>query len=261
MPVMADDPLARCAVVTGAGSGIGRAIALVLSAGGTPVAALDIDAGAARRTADAIRGAGGRAVGLQADVRDTDAIEAVLDRIELELGPLGTLSACAGVVRTLPLAATTPADWDAIQDVNARGTFFWVQAVGRRLHGPGGAIVAVSSISGRGGRPLQTAYAASKAAVISIVRSAALAFAPSVRVNAVCPGIIDTPMWASIDRDRAALEGLSPGDAMRAFVERVPLARAGTPDDVAGVVRFLLSRDGGYVTGQAVNVCGGLEMD
>jgi D-sorbitol dehydrogenase (acceptor) len=125
-----------------------------------------------------------------------------------------------------------------------------------------GKIVNFSSIAGRRGRPLSTHYAASKAAIISITQSAALALAPyRINVNAVCPGIVPTPMWTQIDQDRAQLFGAKEGEAMAAFIQQVPLKRAATPEDLAGVVAFLCSADANYITGQAINVDGGYEMN
>jgi D-sorbitol dehydrogenase (acceptor) len=125
-----------------------------------------------------------------------------------------------------------------------------------------GRIVNFSSISGRRGRSVQMAYAASKAGIISATQSAALAFSPyNINVNAVGPGVVPTPMWEQIDRDRSRLMGAQPGEALKAFIEKVPLLRAGRPEDVAGAVAFLCSSDADYITGQTLNVDGGFEMD
>ena len=125
-----------------------------------------------------------------------------------------------------------------------------------------GKIVNLSSIAGRRGRPLSTHYAASKAAVINITQSAALALAPyNITVNAVCPGVVPTQMWKEIDADRGKLFGTQPGEAMAAFINTVPLKRASTPEDIAGPIAFFCSSDADYVTGQALNVDGGYEMD
>jgi NAD(P)-dependent dehydrogenase (short-subunit alcohol dehydrogenase family) len=125
-----------------------------------------------------------------------------------------------------------------------------------------GKIVNFSSIAGRRGRPLQTHYAASKAAIISITQSAALALAPyRINVNAVCPGVVPTPMWKQIDADRARLFGAKEGEAMAAFIQTIPLKRAANPEDLAGAVAFLCSSDADYITGQAINVDGGYEMN
>jgi NAD(P)-dependent dehydrogenase (short-subunit alcohol dehydrogenase family) len=125
-----------------------------------------------------------------------------------------------------------------------------------------GKIVSLSSVSGRRGRPLQTHYAASKAAIISLTQSVALALAPyRINANAVCPGIVPTPMWQQIDKDRGQLFGAKPGEAMAGFINTVPLKRAATPEDIAAAVAFFCSSDADYITGQALNVDGGFEMD
>ena len=124
-----------------------------------------------------------------------------------------------------------------------------------------GKIVNFSSISGRRGRPLQVHYAASKAAVISITQSAALAFASfGINVNAVAPGVVPTPMWEKNDREASQALGTPLGKAMQDFIERVPLKRAGTAEEVAAVVAFLCSTESDYITGQTLNVDGGFEM-
>ena len=171
----------------------------------------------------------------------------------------------------------TEEDWDRVVDTNLKGTVFCMQAVGRQMIrqvppevaaagcGPDrsyGKIVNFSSISGRHGRSVQMAYAASKAAIISVTQSAALAFSPyNINVNAVCPGVVPTPMWEQIDRDRSRLMGAQPGEALKAFIDKVPLLRAGSPEDVAGAVAFLCSPDADYITGQTLNVDGGFEMN
>jgi NAD(P)-dependent dehydrogenase (short-subunit alcohol dehydrogenase family) len=138
-----------------------------------------------------------------------------------------------------------------------------MQSAGRVMLRQGeGRIVNISSSSGRSGRPDQTAYAAAKAGVISLTRSAALALAPhGITVNAVCPGVVDTPLTQRIHTERALQQGITYKESLGRMLAKIPLGRVETPEDVAGVVAFLCSPDAAYMTGQALNVCGGLEMD
>ncbi|MGH8301610.1 MAG: SDR family oxidoreductase, partial [Steroidobacteraceae bacterium] len=151
-------------------------------------------------------------------------------------------------------------EWKRVLGVNTLGMFGCLQAVARHMiqRGSGGVIVNVASVIGRVGHPYLVTYGASKAAIINITRSAAAALAPNaIRVNAVCPGIIATAMWEIADSRYADIEQLPLGEPRRRRVQKVPLGREGEPRDVAGVITFLASADAAYVTGQAINVCGG----
>jgi NAD(P)-dependent dehydrogenase (short-subunit alcohol dehydrogenase family) len=176
--------------------------------------------------------------------------------VEAECGPLGGLVNCAGVVKTVPFLEETAQGWDSILGVNARAPFLLMQAAGARMAARGrGAIVNIASVAGRSGRPEQTSYGASKAALLHLTKSAALALGPrGVRVNAVCPGVVRTPMTEQIWRERR------PEDVAR-ILGSIPLGRTAAPDEIAAAVAWLLSGESSYVNGQALNVCGGLEMD
>jgi NAD(P)-dependent dehydrogenase (short-subunit alcohol dehydrogenase family) len=299
----------KVAIITGAGQGIGKAVALRLAREGADVVAAEINHDTAATTAQEIHLLGRRSVAHQIDVSHLSEIQAMVDRVVAELGRIDILVNVAGIAQTKPFLDLTEEDWDRVVDVNLKGTVFCMQAVGRQmirqipLQGRSeslcdmglesmnhrqdadatvnrgqdaretqgrdalatrshGKIVNFSSISGRRGRSLQLAYAASKAAIISVTQSAALAFSPyNINVNAVCPSVVPTPMWEQIDRDRARLTGAQPGEAMKAFIEKIPLQRPGTPEDIAGAVAFLCSSDADYITGQALNVDGGFEMN
>lgn len=254
----------RGAIVTGAGRGIGARIAERLATEGASVAAADLHEAGAERTVRRIREGGGTAEPFRLDVSSVGELDRMVGEVEDALGSATLGVAAAGVIRVNPLLDLPEEAWDATFSVNAKGTFFLLQSMARRMatERPPGAFVAIASIAGRGGRPLYADYAASKAAVISVVRSAALALAPfGIRVNCVCPGIVDTPMTRLIHRDRAELSGVPAEESLDEGVRTIPLGRIETPDDVAGAVLFLLSEDAGYVTGQALNVCGGMELD
>jgi NAD(P)-dependent dehydrogenase (short-subunit alcohol dehydrogenase family) len=266
----------KVAIVTGAGQGIGRSVALRLAREGADTIAADINAEAAERTASDARSLGPRALAYPVDLTCVPAIGAMIDQVVARFGRLDIIVNNAGLMQTKPLLDVSEAEWDRICDVNQKGLFFCCQAAGAqmirqvpdavkaagRAEASYGKIVNFSSISGRRGRPLAPAYAASKAAVISITQSCALAFAPyGINVNAVSPSVVATAMWEQIDRDRGALFGTAPGEAMRNFVATIPLKRAGLPEDVAGAVAFLCSPDSDYITGQTLNVDGGFEMD
>ena len=165
---------------------------------------------------------------------------------------------------------------DRVLDTNLKGTVFCIQAVAAQMmkqvpknvlkagqaDRSYGKIVSFSSISGRRGRELQMAYAASKAAIISVTQSAALALrAYNVNVNAIAPSVVPTPMWEKIDKDYSRLFGKEPGQSMKDFIERIPLGRAGSAEDMAAAVAFLCSSDSDYITGQTLNVDGGFEMN
>lgn len=287
----------KVAIVTGAGQGIGKGVALRLAREGASVVIADYNSNTAAATSVEIETAGGRALPYAVNIANVEAVQRMVADVVASFGRIDILINNAGVVQTKPMLDLAVEDWDRVIDVNQRGTFFCLQAVAQQmirqlpdsvrdgaaladvltaqLSKPDnaeetaptpaasyGKIVNFSSISGRRGRSLSTHYAASKAAIISITQSAALALAPyRINVNAVCPGIVPTPMWTQIDHDRAQLFGAQEGEAMAAFIQQVPLKRAATPEDLAGVVAFLCSADADYITGQAINVDGGFEMN
>jgi NAD(P)-dependent dehydrogenase (short-subunit alcohol dehydrogenase family) len=254
----------RNVFVTGAGGGIGARIAERLAAEGAAVAVVDIDANGAAATVNAIANAGGRAHPLQADVSSATSVERAADAAERVLGPLTMAVTAAGILHVAPFLELSETSWDRTINVNLKGTFLTVQAVARRMVSGGrrGAMVCVSSVAGRGGRADTADYAASKAGVISVVRSAALALAGSrITVNAICPGVVDTRMTRMIHEQRAQDAGISPEESLASMLPKIPLGRIETTDDVADAVLFLLSDDSSYITGQALNVCGGMEFD
>lgn len=248
------------AMVTGAGQGIGRGIALRLAGEGFDIAVLDVNAETARAVSDEIEAIGPRAMTLVVDLCDVPAIQVAIDRLVQEWGGLDVLVNNAGTVPIKPLMEITEADWDAVLDLNLKAAFFCLQAAGWVMMGQGrGCIINMTSISGLGPRPDQTHYAAAKAGVISLTLSAALTFAPyGVRVNAICPGIVDTPLTRQIHTERGQLAGIEPEESLARKVAQIPLGRIETPEDVAGVVAFLVSPDGSYITGQTIVVDGGM---
>ncbi len=255
----------QTALVTGAGQGIGRAIALRLARDGYALAVADINPASLEAVRGEIEAAGGhQALAIQADLAQTAEVERMIQQAVVDLGRLDVLVNNAGRLITRAFMDVTEADWDATLGLDLKTVFFAMQMAARVMIGGGnpGRIVNIASISGRSGRPDQTPYAAAKAGVISLTQSAALALAPhGITVNAVCPGVVDTPLTRQLHIERARVAGITPEESLRRMLARVPLGRIETPDDVAGVVAFLCSPDSAYITGQTLNVCGGLQMD
>ncbi|MAS37446.1 MAG: 3-ketoacyl-ACP reductase [Anaerolineaceae bacterium] len=254
----------RTALVTGAGGGIGAAVARRLAAEGAHVAITDISSEAAERAAADIRQSGGKASAHRLDVTSPDDIARVVAAVEAEAGLVTMAVTAAGIIKTYPFLDLPIEDWNRTLSVNLGGTYFVFQAVARRMveENRGGSMVGIASVAGRGAQPQAVDYGASKAGVISVVRSAAVALAPHhITVNAVCPGIVDTNMTRAIHDDRARIAGISAEESLAKKLSTVPIGRLQTPDDVANVAAFLLSPDGNYVTGQSINACGGLEFD
>ena len=169
----------------------------------------------------------------------------------------------AGLIHVRDPLTLTEGEWDRTFAVNAKATFFCAQAVAREMiHAKQEVILNSASVAGRAGKPHILGYCASKFAVIGVTQALALALAPhGIRVNAVAPGIVDTEMWASIDREWTAMEGKPIGTAKQARVAAIPLGRIETSDDVAKVYIFLASDEAAYITGQTYNVCGGLQLN
>ncbi|MHC4243318.1 MAG: SDR family NAD(P)-dependent oxidoreductase [Planctomycetota bacterium] len=266
----------KIAIVTGAGQGIGKAVALRLAREGANVVVADINPKTAEQTAEEIQLLNRRALACHIDIANVAEIQPMIDHAVAEFSRIDILVNAAGVAQTGLFLELTEQEWDRVVDTNLKGTTFIIQAVGRQMikqvpeqvkatesaDSSYGKIVNFSSISGRHGRAEQIPYAASKAAIISITQSAALAFAKyNINVNAVCPGVVPTPMWEQIELDRGRISGLAPGESMKSFIERIPLKRPGSSEDVAGVVAFLCSPDSDYMTGQTLNIDGGFEMN
>ncbi len=258
----------RIALVTGAGRGIGLAMALRLARDGATVVVSDIDEAAAAAAAKSIQTGGGTAASIRCDVSDPAQTTASIAFAVQKFGRLDVMINNAGVVRVQPFLEVQPSDWDFIHAVNSRGLFFAVQAAAKQMltqeppapGRPRGKIVNVASIAGRSGRPMFAAYAASKAAAISITQSAALAFAPELTVNAICPGIVETEMWRTIDKQWTAHDGRPVGSAWKDRLQVIPMLRPERPEDLAGIASFFSGPDSDYVTGQSYHVDGGVLM-
>jgi NAD(P)-dependent dehydrogenase (short-subunit alcohol dehydrogenase family) len=250
----------RRAIVTGAGAGIGRAIALDLARDGWDLGLCDLDAAALEDTAGLARAAGARAETAPCDVSRQDSVRAAAKGLLDGLGGVELLVNNAGILRTAPFLETSAEDWRAVLSVNLDGAFHWCQAVLPAMIAAGGgaSVINMASWTGKKGVPNHAAYCASKFALIGLTQVLAGEMAAhGIRVNAICPGIIvDTRM-------RDAAEALNRQQGLPDVGTRVqtqPIRRPGTPDDLTGLVRFLASDAAGYMTGQAINVTGGLWM-
>lgn len=253
----------RHALLTGAGGGIGLAVTAAFLAQGACCTAVDLSNRPSAGLAPLLARYPDRLAYATADVTRTDAIGTLVDAAAERLGTVDVLFNNAAVFDMGPLLECDEAMYQRLFDVNVKGFFFVMQAVLKRLVGAGktGSIINMASQAGRRGEALVAHYCASKAAVISYTQSAALAMAPhGIRVNAIAPGVIDTPMWSQVDALFARYEGLQPGEKKVAVGKAVPLGAMGQPSDVAGAAVFLASAAAGYITAQTLNVDGGNVM-
>jgi 3-oxoacyl-[acyl-carrier protein] reductase len=253
----------KVAVVTGAGGGLGRAMSVAFAAEGASVVCQDIDEGAAKATVDAIAGLGGPpAMAFACDVADSAAINAMFDAVDGRYGVANVLVNCAGVDHTegdgsgagntgteLQVTVMSDAGWQRMLDIHLNGAFYCTRAMVSRLveAKQPGSIICISSIAGTSGwGPVH--YATAKAGLLGLVRSLARFCGPlGIRANAICPGVIDTPMTQAITQEMIA--------ALKAIT---PLGRVGVPDDIAAAAVYLASDESAVLTGQAISPNGGL---
>jgi len=255
-----DDLNGRIAIVTGAGTGIGRAIALRLAEAGADVGLFDLDEASAHATRDQIRAIGRRATVTVGNVAERGDVLGAAAAMEHELGPINILVNNVGILRTCPFLEQSIEDWHRVFATNLDGVFHFSQAV---LPGMvarcGGCIINMSSWTGKKGVANHAAYGATKAAILNLTQSLAEEFGQSrIRVNAVCPGIIVDTKMREVAEDLNRAQGL-PDVATR--TKALPLRRPGYPSEIADVVAFLASDRAAYITGEAVNITGGLWMN
>jgi meso-butanediol dehydrogenase/(S,S)-butanediol dehydrogenase/diacetyl reductase len=214
--------------------------------------------------AEAIQAAGGRAASVVGDVTNAEDVARIYDLAEAAFGRVDISVQNAGVITIARIEDMTETEWDRVMAVNTKGVFLCCQAaIGRmRKHGAGGRLINTASGQARQGFIFTPHYAASKFGVVGITQSLAKEVAKDgITVNAFCPGIIETDMWAYNDQAWGKLLGnYAPGELMAEWVRNIPMGRAGSGEDVAGLVAFLAGPDAGYITGQTINVDGGLIM-
>jgi len=239
----------KVALITGAGSGIGRATAQRLSAEGAQVACADVTMERATETARAISAAGGEAIAIATNVVDEAACAQMVEKTLERFGRLTTLVNSAGVRSDPPEPIPGPTEWRRVVDVNLTGTYLASRAAQVALNASGaGSITNLASIFGLVGGSTSSAYAASKGAIVNLTRQLAIDWAPRVRVNCVCPGVIETPMTASLRQDPTWAQEV---------LKRYPLRRFGQVDEIAAAILYLASDEAGFVTGAALPVDGG----
>jgi sorbitol-6-phosphate 2-dehydrogenase len=251
----------KVALITGAGQGLGEAIATRLASEGCHVALVDLNA---EKAATAAAKISPDAIGFYANVTDATSCTQMVETVVAKFGKLDILIANAGILRAADITEMTPEDFRLVLDVNLTGYFLSAQAAARQMvTQKSGVIVQINSKSGKKGSFRNSAYAASKFGGIGLTQSIALDLAPhGVRVNAVCPGnLLDGTLWQdSLFDQYGKTQGLTKEEVRAKYESQVPLGRSATYDDICNVVTFLCSEDASYMTGQAINVTGGQEM-
>ncbi len=251
----------KCALVTGAASGIGRAIVTALAGAGAWVAVTDKDGAAATALAKEI---GADAIAAELDVTNAAAIAKVFEQAEAAFGRLDIVCANAGISTMNATVDLTEAEWDSNMDVNAKGVFLTNQAAVRRWIATGhkGVIVNTASLAGKLGAPLLAHYSASKFAVVGFTQALAREMGPhGIRVNCVCPGFVKTSMQEREVVWEGQLRGMTPEAVLKEYVSLTPLGRLQEAGDVADIVLFLASDLSRFLTGEAINASGGVTMD
>jgi NAD(P)-dependent dehydrogenase (short-subunit alcohol dehydrogenase family) len=251
----------KVALVTGGGRGIGQAMAARLAQEGAHVVVADIDVTLAEATAHQVAALGRKSLALQVDVTRRADIDRMVQRSVETMGRIDILMNNAGVLRIQEMLDITEADWDFVCNVNLKGAFFVMQAVARQMvrQGNGGKIVNTASISGKQPEPIFLHYGVSKAGVISMTKSAAVALGPQhINVNAVCPGPTVTTMAMMAMHARAERENIATEDVVQWRASMLPTGRLNQPEDIAAMAAFLASPDADNITGQSYNVDGGL---
>jgi D-sorbitol dehydrogenase (acceptor) len=247
----------KVAIVTGGASGIGKAIVKRFFDEGARLVVADRDETAAEALAKRL-GAG--AFSVPVEVTKQESIEHLVAVVAERAGGIDVLVNCAAVYALTPVTEVSRDEWSRLFSINVDGTFFTMQAVAKQMikQGRGGKIINLASQAGRRGERLGAAYCATKAAVISLTQSAGLALIEHrINVNAIAPGIIDTPMWDVVDREFARLENLPVGEKKRQISRQIPYGRMGQPEEVTGCAVFLASDDSDYVIAQTYGVDGG----
>lgn len=241
----------QAAIVTGAAKGLGRAIAATLAQCGAKVACIDVNAESLAETVGAIRAAGGVAEPMACDVTDSDRVAAVVDEVVKLWDGLQILVNNAGITRDNMIMRMKDDQWDAVININLKGTFFFIRSASKpMMKGRHGRIINIASVSGLMGNPGQANYSASKAGVIGLTRTVALELAGrNITVNAVAPGFIATDMTAALGED-----------ILQEVRKQIPLGRLGDPQDVADAVLFLASNAASFITGHVLTIDGGLTV-
>lgn len=251
----------KVALVTGGGSGIGRAVALAFAKEGASVCVVDIEAASAAHTVSEIKNAGGKAIATTGDIASPETAPNAVSSSVKQFGSVDFLFNNAGVEFISPLMETSVADWDRVMDVNMKGTYMMTKAalevmVPKKF----GVIINNASDAGLRGIKLNAAYSSSKAGIIHLTRSLSLDYAAQgIRTNCICPGCIRTPLCERFNADVGARKGITGEQALQEFVEaNIPMQRVGTPEEVASVVTFLCSEDARYINGAIIPIDGGL---
>jgi NAD(P)-dependent dehydrogenase (short-subunit alcohol dehydrogenase family) len=248
---------AKVAVVTGGAGGIGICTGQALVADGWRVVLVDVDAAGLEKAVEAV---GGGTVSRVLDIRDVNAIRSVFPEIAESMGRLDALVNNAGVFRLESIWDVEESTYDWLMDINIKGAFFCLQAAAKEMArlGNGGVVVNVASAAGRSGRPTQVIYGMSKAGMVHLTKSAAIALAPDkIRVCCVCPAAVDTGMMAKNFAERRDVGG----DAdVQAFMAKLLVPRLSRPDEVADLVAYLCSEKASYITGGSIDISGGLDM-
>jgi 2-hydroxycyclohexanecarboxyl-CoA dehydrogenase len=241
----------KVAIVTGAGQGIGKAIAERLAAGGATVVVTDINEATAKETAEGI---GNGAIGIRTDVTSRESVQAMVEEVVREFGRVDVLVNNAGWDKASPFLDSDPADWDRVMQINLYGVLNTCKAVLPLMaEAKSGAVVNLGSDAGRVGSSGEAVYSAAKGGVIAFTKAIAREMARhQINVNCVCPGPTDTALFASLGGDDPKLR--------EALTRAIPFRRLGRPEDLANAVAFLASDEAGYITGQTVSVSGGLTM-